>query len=117
MNSTHVLITGATSGIGYELARQFAQAGKNLILVARLPERLAEVKAELVREFSIDVEVFVADLFDPGAAMTPPRLAARARRPRRPPHLRPAQRGYGGSRPPPTPHARAVQTSPPRPGH
>ncbi len=70
MNSTHVLITGATSGIGYELARQFAQSGKNLILVARLPERLAEVKAELAREFSVDVEVFTADLFDPGAAMT-----------------------------------------------
>ena len=96
MNSTHVLITGATSGVGYELARQFAQSGKNLILVARLPERLAEVKAELAREYSVDVEVFTADLFDPGAAMTrvrrahridPPRVAARARRPRRAPHL------------------------------
>jgi short-subunit dehydrogenase len=65
---SHVLITGATSGIGYELARVFAEHGKNLILVARLEERLAEVQAELSGEFGVDVRVLDVDLFDPGAA-------------------------------------------------
>lgn len=65
---SHVLITGATSGIGYELARVFAEHGKNLILVARLGERLAEVRAELSGEFGVDVRVLDVDLFDPGAA-------------------------------------------------
>jgi uncharacterized protein len=64
---THTLITGATSGIGYELARLFARDGKNLILVARLEERLAEVQAELVGEFGVDVRVLDVDLFDPAA--------------------------------------------------
>lgn len=66
--TTHTLITGATSGIGYELARLFARDSKNLILVARLPERLAEVKAELEAEFNVDIQTFTADLFDADAA-------------------------------------------------
>ncbi len=63
---TYALITGATSGIGYELARLFAGSGKPLILVARLEQRLAEVAAEL-RELGTEVEVIAADLFEPGA--------------------------------------------------
>ena len=65
--SSYALITGATSGIGYELARLFAQNHKNVIIVARLPEQLAAVKAELTREFAVDVRTIAADLFDPEA--------------------------------------------------
>ena len=42
-----VLITGATSGIGYACARKFAENGDKLILTGRNEQRLAEIKQEL----------------------------------------------------------------------
>lgn len=52
MNSTQetALITGATSGIGYELAKIFAREGYNLVLVARNPQKLKEVSEEFGKE-------------------------------------------------------------------
>jgi len=44
-----VLITGASSGIGRELARLFAGDGADLVLIARSEERLRELAGELVR--------------------------------------------------------------------
>jgi uncharacterized protein len=64
------LITGATSGIGYELAKLFAQDGINLIIVARSEQNLAETANELKQLGDIRVETIVADLFDPAAAET-----------------------------------------------
>lgn len=55
------LITGASSGIGEEFARQLAANGENLILVARRKERLEALAAEL-RPKGIQVEIIVADL-------------------------------------------------------
>lgn len=43
----NILITGASSGLGAEMARQFAAKGRNLALCARRTERLEELKAEL----------------------------------------------------------------------
>lgn len=62
------LITGGTSGIGYELAKVFAEHGYNLILVARGSESLARVSAELHENFQVDVETFAYDLFDKNSA-------------------------------------------------
>ncbi len=42
-----ILITGASSGLGRGMAREFAKAGRNLALCARRTDRLAELKAEL----------------------------------------------------------------------
>ena len=43
-NKNAVLITGASSGIGFEFARVFASKGNNLVLVARRKNKLLELK-------------------------------------------------------------------------
>ncbi|MEM8928268.1 MAG: SDR family oxidoreductase [Bacteroidota bacterium] len=62
------LITGASSGIGKELARIHAERGGNLVLVARSKGKLEALKSELEEKYSIDVKVFAKDLTDPQAA-------------------------------------------------
>lgn len=56
------LITGASAGLGEEYARQLAEAGTDLILVARRIERLEKLASELEAKFGIKAEVFSADL-------------------------------------------------------
>ena len=64
----HALITGATSGIGYELAKLFAKDGYNLILVARNEENLRKTAIEMEALSSdIHTHIIAADLFEPGA--------------------------------------------------
>ena len=61
-----VLITGASAGIGAELAREFARHGHPLTLVARRKEALAALAAELARDHGVDVKVIAQDLAKPG---------------------------------------------------
>lgn len=65
MTSTkkHALITGGTSGIGYELAKLFAKDGYNLIIVARHQQELDTVASELENQFNIEVKTIAKDLF------------------------------------------------------
>ncbi|MBT2620105.1 SDR family oxidoreductase [Chryseobacterium sp. ISL-6] len=58
----YVLITGATSGIGYELAKLFAKNGYDLVIVARNHEEL-EVKAEEFKKFGVNVISISKNLF------------------------------------------------------
>ncbi len=64
----YTLITGASSGIGLELARIFAKNNHNLILVARRKEKLEALAEELSTTHDIKVEVLVKDLSLPHAA-------------------------------------------------
>jgi short-subunit dehydrogenase len=61
------LITGASSGIGAELARFCARDGYAVILVARRADRLAEVAEKLAREYGVGARVIAADLADAAA--------------------------------------------------
>jgi len=63
----YALITGATSGIGYELAKLFAKDGYNLVIVARDQAELDAKSAELEKS-GIRVITFAKDLFDPEQA-------------------------------------------------
>ncbi|MDQ5823158.1 MAG: SDR family oxidoreductase [Chloroflexota bacterium] len=69
--STHAgktaLVTGASGGIGYELARLFARDGYNLVLVARSADKLDEMKQQYERKAGISVHVIVKDLAQPSA--------------------------------------------------
>ncbi len=56
------LVTGASSGIGTEFARQLAARGYNLILVARREARLRAIAEELERDWGVTVRVLGADL-------------------------------------------------------
>ena len=62
-----VVITGASSGIGADLARRLAERGYNVTLVARRRERLEELAGELREAHDIHVDVETCDLGDDGA--------------------------------------------------
>lgn len=57
----YVLITGASSGIGYELAKIYAKDNKNLLLVARNKDKLMSVSRELMHE-KIEIKIIDIDI-------------------------------------------------------
>jgi short-subunit dehydrogenase len=72
----YTLITGGSTGIGYELAKLFAEDGKNLVIVARNRHRLEQVKTEIQSKYGTKVKVLPKDLTDPingvsGSRFTP----------------------------------------------
>lgn len=62
------VITGASSGIGYEIAREFAKHGTDVVAVARNEKKLAKLKEDFEKKFKIKVKVVVLDLAEPDAA-------------------------------------------------
>lgn len=58
------LVTGASSGIGKDIAKELAKRGYNLIIVARNKEALKEVQSNLKKEYNINVDIRAMDLID-----------------------------------------------------
>ncbi|NOY50595.1 MAG: SDR family oxidoreductase [Chlorobi bacterium] len=63
-----ILITGASSGIGRELARVYAEKNNNLFITARRGDKLKELKGELEAKHNISVDYFPLDLSQPASA-------------------------------------------------
>ena len=64
----YTLITGASAGIGLELARVYAAQAQNLILVARSEEKLKRIAEELTEQYKIQVHYYSTDLSKPEQA-------------------------------------------------
>ena len=62
----YTVITGASSGIGYEAAKAFARRGKNLVIAARRTENLKMLKKEILEEYpDLDIVIQSTDLSVP----------------------------------------------------
>ncbi len=61
------LITGGSSGIGFELAKLFAHDGHDLVLVAHSEEKLAAAAGQLRGAYGVDVRTVSQDLSASGA--------------------------------------------------
>jgi hypothetical protein len=61
-SKTAALVTGASAGIGAEIARELARRGHAVVLVARRKDRLERLAAELIAEHSVRAETLGCDL-------------------------------------------------------
>ena len=62
------LITGGSSGMGLEFARQLAGRGYDLLLVSNKEDDLAKASEELLREYKVRIQTRFQDLAEPSAA-------------------------------------------------
>ena len=67
-SGTFALVTGASSGLGEEFARQLAHRGCNLVLTGRSREKLESLASDLARINGVATRVVTADLAQPGGA-------------------------------------------------
>lgn len=65
----YVLITGGTSGIGFQLAKNFARDGYGIVIVSSDNKKLQKAKQKLEDEFNIEVITYEQDMGNIGAAM------------------------------------------------
>ena len=66
-SSQTIIVTGASSGLGTEFARQLARRGSNLVLVARRADRLDTLAGELRSAYGVTVNTAARDLGQPNA--------------------------------------------------
>ncbi len=67
LEGQRALVTGASSGIGVELARQLAAGGADLVLTARREDRLEALAGQIREQHHVEVTVIALDLGDPTA--------------------------------------------------
>lgn len=67
LKGKRALVTGASNGLGADFARQLAEMGAHLVLVARREELLVQLKQEIQGRFPVDVDVVAMDLSTPDA--------------------------------------------------
>jgi uncharacterized protein len=67
LNGQWALVTGASSGLGADFARELAGRGANLVLVARRAENLRALQAEIAARHAVQIEVIPMDLATPEA--------------------------------------------------
>lgn len=61
----YILLTGASSGLGYEMALLLAKQRYHLILAARRIEKLEQLKRQLTEQYGVTIYIFQADLSNP----------------------------------------------------
>ncbi|MED4223725.1 SDR family oxidoreductase [Neobacillus cucumis] len=64
LRGKNIIITGASGGIGAEIARLCAASGANLVLLARSVDKLKQIELELEQKYSTHVDVFQVDVSD-----------------------------------------------------
>ena len=64
MKGKTAVVTGATSGVGYEAVKALAEGGCRIILVARNERKAQAVKEELEKKYSTSVAYYMADFSD-----------------------------------------------------
>ena len=67
MENSYVLVTGASSGIGLQIAQIFAEKGYNIILTARREDKLKEFAESISNSCEVKVDFISSDLSDPSA--------------------------------------------------
>lgn len=70
LSGKNIVITGASSGIGAEIARLCAKRGANLVLLARSLDKLTELKKSLESTYSVTIDVYRLDVSDTDAVRT-----------------------------------------------
>ncbi|MFM6935912.1 MAG: SDR family NAD(P)-dependent oxidoreductase, partial [Flavobacteriales bacterium] len=64
----YTMITGASSGIGLEMAKMLAKKNYNLILIARSEQRLNQIQKELTEKHNVVIQIMLIDLAEKNAA-------------------------------------------------
>ena len=59
MEKKVALVTGASSGIGIELAKIHAEKGGDLVIVARSKDKLESLKSEIEKKFKVEVKIII----------------------------------------------------------
>ena len=67
MKNSYALITGASSGIGLEIAKSLAKRNYNIVLTARRQELLKKITKELISTYGVEADYISCDLMDPNA--------------------------------------------------